>query len=410
MDPEQLQDTVLELQQHQQELQDFQLHQQEQLLQLHQRLLEFEGKQTEDKSAQQMRELRQLHELCYPETRGRNSTMGYQITRDQRIQIRTLRDANWTYQRIATHLKVTHRQVQYAVSARSTSPLPRSGRPAGLTPDQIQQLVEYVISSKEGRRMIFGKIPDKMGWDCSEYTVRYALRRAGFKKYPAVTRLPINDETQQLRLDFAYKHVNWTIDQWKNVLWSAEKWFAHGKPSRVWVTRKPEEEYDQDCIIEEAPKEQGQLFWGCFSALKGKGPGVSWEYGWGSVGPESYYRRVFPTLSDWLDLHPKTAQFYTPDPAPAHAALATLEEVRGRRMAILKFPPSSTDLNPLSTVWTAMRDSIEKSGKTMDGYAMAENLKKAWDEISEDYLRELVESMPARCQAVIDAKGLHTRF
>jgi hypothetical protein len=35
---------------------------------------------------------------------------------------------------------------------------------------------------------------------------------------------------------------------------------------------------------------------------------------------------------------------------------------------------------------------------------------EAWNAVPESHLLELLESMPARCQAVIDADGKHTRY
>ena len=37
-------------------------------------------------------------------------------------------------------------------------------------------------------------------------------------------------------------------------------------------------------------------------------------------------------------------------------------------------------------------------------------LQEAWDAVPEDFLIELLESMPERCKAVIEAGGGHTRF
>jgi hypothetical protein len=34
----------------------------------------------------------------------------------------------------------------------------------------------------------------------------------------------------------------------------------------------------------------------------------------------------------------------------------------------------------------------------------------AWEAVDERYLNELLESMPQRCQEVIDANGSHTRY
>jgi len=37
-------------------------------------------------------------------------------------------------------------------------------------------------------------------------------------------------------------------------------------------------------------------------------------------------------------------------------------------------------------------------------------VKEAWNSVGEHEFRELVESTPARCQAVIDANGLFTKY
>lgn len=37
-------------------------------------------------------------------------------------------------------------------------------------------------------------------------------------------------------------------------------------------------------------------------------------------------------------------------------------------------------------------------------------VKEAWDAIEDWYLEELLSTMPERCEAVIAADGLHTRY
>ena len=39
-----------------------------------------------------------------------------------------------------------------------------------------------------------------------------------------------------------------------------------------------------------------------------------------------------------------------------------------------------------------------------------ETMKKAWLETETSYLQNLISSMPRRCQAVIDSKGLPTKY
>ena len=37
-------------------------------------------------------------------------------------------------------------------------------------------------------------------------------------------------------------------------------------------------------------------------------------------------------------------------------------------------------------------------------------VRQAWDAVSKDQLRDLIESMQARYQAIIDANGMHTKY
>jgi hypothetical protein len=41
---------------------------------------------------------------------------------------------------------------------------------------------------------------------------------------------------------------------------------------------------------------------------------------------------------------------------------------------------------------------------------LIENLKKEWDKIGQEVAANLVNSMPRRLQATIDAKRLHTKY
>ena len=59
-----------------------------------------------------------------------------------------------------------------------------------------------------------------------------------------------------------------------------------------------------------------------------------------------------------------------------------------------------------------MKDWLEINYPAQNcGYPqLRRQVNEAWEAIGEDLLNELIESMPARCQAVIDAEGGHTKF
>ncbi|KAG9249358.1 uncharacterized protein F5Z01DRAFT_631838, partial [Emericellopsis atlantica] len=174
---------------HDLELQLRQLQEQQQLLLQQQERLQ---EQLSQQLQQQHQELLQALRTPSPQPSGRASN----TSRDTRISIRTLRSAGWTYQQIATHLHLTLRQVQHAATTQAT-PRRSTGRPPLLTEAQLEELIEFVCSSQRARRMAYWRLPQELGWDCSVYAIRNALRRAGFKRYVARRKPPIIEATRQ---------------------------------------------------------------------------------------------------------------------------------------------------------------------------------------------------------------------
>jgi hypothetical protein len=70
-------------------------------------------------------------------------------------------------------------------------------------------------------------------------------------------------------------------------------------------------------------------------------------------------------------------------------------------------PPQSPDINPIGNLWSLLEIKIRKC-KSPSRQMLIENLKKEWDKIGQEVTVNLINSMPRRLQAIIDAKGLHT--
>jgi DDE superfamily endonuclease len=77
-----------------------------------------------------------------------------------------------------------------------------------------------------------------------------------------------------------------------------------------------------------------------------------------------------------------------------------------------KWPPFSPNLNPIEAVWNWMKDWIQ--ARYDDGLVDSQDIRgaiqEAWDALPEQKLQDLIESMPARCRAVIQADGRHTQY
>ncbi|KAI0993289.1 hypothetical protein K3495_g14895 [Podosphaera aphanis] len=105
------------------------------------------------------------------------------------------------------------------------------------------------------------------------------------------------------------------------------------------------------------------------------------------------------------------------DNAPPHKAARTSDgRFQKRAIAQIEWPPFSPDLNPIEAVWNLIKNYIqfhypdlgEGRQRTQDDLRIIN--KEAWDNVSTDDLMKLIETMSARCQAVLDADGGHTKF
>ncbi len=76
---------------------------------------------------------------------------------------------------------------------------------------------------------------------------------------------------------------------------------------------------------------------------------------------------------------------------------------------LIKIPPYSPDLNPIEHLWADLARRVEQyQCETME--ELQDIVADEWKDTSVDFIRELVQSMPERCQAVIDANGDHTKY
>lgn len=337
------------------------------------------------------------------------------ITDIQRMRIRTLAEhAGLSKTQIADAIGLSFSQVKRALR-RSSEPRKKSGRRPLLSDEQAAELIAFVSSSKEGRRMSFLTLSVTLfDGQFGEYAIRSTLRRFGYNRYPAYQKPPISAVNQQKRLAFAREHLHWTYEDWSRILWTDETWVVPGRHGRVWVTRKPGEEMDPTCIVEKHRKRIGWMFWGSFSGSL-KGPDIFWEKDWGQITAESYREKIVPLICGWIRLQAREESqlILMQDGAPGHAASSTLEELRERGIQSLAWPPYSPDLNPIETCWAWMKNWMSSrygDDENASYDVLRVRVKEAWDVLPQSFLQEQVATMPARLQAVIDADGMHIPF
>ena len=82
---------------------------------------------------------------------------------------------------------------------------------------------------------------------------------------------------------------------------------------------------------------------------------------------------------------------------------------RKHKWTLLPHPPQSPDLNPIEHLWDELDRRVEKKFRN-SLVQFRERVFKLWEEIPKCTLEKLVDSMSDRLKAVIQAKGMHTRY
>ncbi|OAL38310.1 hypothetical protein AYO20_02369 [Fonsecaea nubica] len=334
------------------------------------------------------------------------------LTRDQRREILLMRRLGYSYEFIASFLKVSQRAVQYTCQKQRATPQhSNAGRPPRLTKEEADYVEQFVIQSRKTRRMSYLQVAEAL-WpegEVSAESIRYALHQRGYRRRIALRKPPLSEANRQARLEWALEHRSWTKEQWNQILWSDETWITGYRHRRTFVTRKAGEELNSDCIVERVPRPRGWMFWGSFNANI-KGPSLFWEKEWGSITSETYCERIVPLIQGWIRLNP--GLLYMQDNAPAHAARLTIDELQERGINCIFWPAFSPDLNPIETVWNEMKDWLAQHyPQPPTSYdQLRQRVNEAWNAIGQDLLQQLVDEIPQRCQDVINANGMHTKW
>lgn len=99
------------------------------------------------------------------------------------------------------------------------------------------------------------------------------------------------------------------------------------------------------------------------------------------------------------------------DNSPIHKARIVKDYIEENHIRVLPWPSKSPDLNPIENVWGEMTKYMYKHDfRPRNQDELRQRINEAWDEVTEEYTRNIILSMPRRPQYVIDNNGAMTKY
>jgi transposase len=116
-------------------------------------------------------------------------------------------------------------------------------------------------------RQISENVASDYNLNVSHDTVDRRLKEAGLPAFVARKKPFISNDNIAIRLQWCIDRKNWTVEQWKRVLWCDESPFTLSYHGRTFVRRPIGKAYDKKYVIPTFKHGGGKIqVWGCFSA------------------------------------------------------------------------------------------------------------------------------------------------
>ena len=149
------------------------------------------------------------------------------------------------------------------------------------------------------------------------------------------------------------------------------------------------------------------MVWGCVS---GAGMGKLKRLQ-GKLDTEAYYRILRYEMGPSMKIQGGRESFiFMQDNAHVHTAKKNLQFLERNNYNLLDHPAQSSDLNPLENIWWAIEQELLDLPLPSNANDLFEKIEQIWNNYPTDKLLKYIKSMPSRIEAVIQAKGWHTKY
>lgn len=327
------------------------------------------------------------------------------ISVEKREAIITMSRIGTSGREIARKLKITHGSVQYnlkkSVQHGTVKNLTKSGRPRLIDTRRSRVLIR---NSNANPKLTARQLQIESGLDliCSVDTVKRQLRRNGVFGRVSARKPFLTKKHIKKRKQWCGAKVNWTVDQWKRIIFSDESKIELNQNVRHYVRRRSGTRYQYRNINPTTKFRSSIMVWG---AIRGDGTRVLIKAERNVDSVE--YQRI---LDCGLPAIYNSRHIFQQDGAPCHRSQSTMNYLTRKSLRLLPdWPANSPDISIIENLWTILKQKIRERQPTSVN-ELWEVAKQEWENIPNDTIITLYESLPNRINAVLTASGASTKY
>jgi hypothetical protein len=197
------------------------------------------------------------------------------------------------------------------------------------------------------------------------------------------------------------------MEFWSKVLWSDEtKFELINSKRRVRCYKRRGEGLRPDTTQPTVKHSKGLMFWGCVSS---SGVGALEEIPT-TMDAKKYVEILNNNfIQSATVLGIKDNFVFQSDNDPKHTSKLATNWLKDNWVETLEWPAQSPDLNIIEHLWEFVDRNIpQKQRKSMENFRSA--ILQNWKNVPQSLIDSLIQSIPKRLQAVIDANGLNTKY
>lgn len=340
------------------------------------------------------------------------------ITNDQLQNIISLLQTGKSNRQVASETQLSHtiinRIARKHVTDREKN---KGGRPELLNKTEKRYCVQQINRGGQENAVQVAKVLENdIQKRVSPQTVRRALKLSGLDSIEKQKKPMLRKANVVSRLNWAKAHRNWTINDWRRVVWSDEtKINRFNSDGRTWAWIRDNEEI-QPRHVKQTVKHGGGsiMIWSCISAS-----GVGWMCKIeGTMNKELYLEilrdeldKSVDDISQKLSLN-RSQVIFQQDNDPKHSSKQVQEYLQQQDYDVMDWPSQSPDLNPIEHMWALLKRKLNDYPTAPKGInELFERVTDIWyNVITINDCLAVIDSMPSRCEAVIKSKGYWTKY